>query len=74
MISYCPLDEIDTFLRSAPAPAPAPAPTPARNIPLQTKKETGFLQGEDTECNYLVLFFILGVLILACSDSVSIRR
>ena len=70
MISYCPLDEIDTFLRSA----PAPAPTPARNIPLQTKKETGFLQGEDTECNYLVLFFIWGVLILACSDSVSIRR
>ena len=78
MISYCPLDEIDT-----PAPPPsarvAAAAAPRREIPVRAKKEAptamgGFLDGEDTECNYLVLFFILGVLILACSDSVSIRR
>ena len=77
MISYCPLDEIDT-----PAPSArvaVAAAVPRREIPVRAKKEAptamgGFLDGEDTECNYLVLFFILGVLILACSDSVSIRR
>jgi hypothetical protein len=74
MISYCPLDEID----ARPAPPPfSPQQQPQRKIPLlppPKKEATGFLDGEDTECNYLVLFFILGVLILACSDSMSIRR
>ncbi len=29
------------------------------------------LNNEDTECNYLVMFFILGVFVLAATDSVS---
>jgi hypothetical protein len=29
------------------------------------------LSNEDTECNYLVMFFILGVFVLAATDSVS---
>ena len=28
------------------------------------------LSNEDTECNYLVMFFILGVFVLAATDSV----
>ena len=28
------------------------------------------LSDEDTECNYLVMFFILGVVVLAATDSV----
>jgi hypothetical protein len=77
MISYCPLDEIDTTttrpVQVQVPQRPLQAP-PQRKIQVPVPKESGFLNGEDTECNYLVLFFILGVLILACSDSVSIRR
>lgn len=57
MISYCPLDEDYDRVPLPPAPRRVPRPEP------------GLLDGEDTECNYLVLFFILGVLILAASDS-----
>jgi hypothetical protein len=76
MISYCPLDEIDTAIRPVPPPPSPSLPQQQRKIPLPPPKKeaAGFLDGEDTECNYLVLFFILGVLILACSDSMSIRR
>ena len=70
MISYCPLDDNDTITRP---PVPQP-PRSRRPLALAAPKESGFLEGEDTECNYLVLFFILGVMILACSDSVSIRK
>ena len=66
MISYCPLDE-DFGL-------PGPPPKPGQ--PFIIKRErfqpptSSILEGEDTECNYLVLFFILGVMILAASDAV----
>ena len=58
MISYCPLEEDYDRVPLPPAPRP-----------VQQIIEQGLLEGEDTECNYLVLFFILGVLILAASDS-----
>jgi len=60
MIGYCPLDE--DYDR-------APLPPPAR-IRIPQEQGGGLLEGEDTECNYLVLFFILGVMILAVSDAV----
>lgn len=57
MISYCPIEE----------------ETPIRQIirtppPTQIKKS---LSEEDTECNYLVMFFILGVIVLSITDNIS---
>ncbi len=70
MISYSPLDE-DFGL---PAPPPQPGqqfrPQFIQKERFQTQSSQGILDGEDTECNYLVLFFILGVMILAASDAV----
>jgi hypothetical protein len=55
MISYCPLDE-DTPIRQIVKPR-VPKPVEPQN--------------EDTECNYLVMFFILGVLVLSITDNIS---
>jgi hypothetical protein len=57
MIGYCPLDEDYERVPMPPVPR------------FQPPQDPGLLEGEDTECNYLVLFFILGVMILAASDS-----
>ena len=65
MISYCPLEP-----EEAPSP-PRAAQSLVRRPQAPPQQQSGT---EDTECNYLVLFFILGVMILAASDSVSIRR
>ena len=62
MISYCPLEP----------EAPRASQQPVRRSPAPPQQQQSGT--EDTECNYLVLFFILGVMILAASDSVSIRR
>ena len=62
MISCCPLDEdIDRV--------PPPTAPPRRSYP-QPPPQAGLFECEDTECNYLVMFFIIGVLILAASDAV----
>ena len=59
MIGYCPLDE---------DPIERPRPSQQVSVPVQEnrKNSTG---GEDTECNYVVLFFIAGVIALAIMDS-----
>ena len=54
MISYCPLEEDYTTM----------AVPRAKKQVLVQEQEQGLLEGENTECNYLVLFFILGVMIL----------
>jgi hypothetical protein len=64
MIGYCPLEE-DNFVRT-PSTKYIPPPPPSRK-PVE---EPGFLDGENSECNYLVLFFILGVFVLAGTDMV----
>lgn len=58
MIGYCPLEELEPPVR--------------REQPVVTKKaevkpETGL---EETECNYVVMAFIVGVIFLAVSDSI----
>jgi|TARA_B110000285_G_C15131925_1_gene624198 hypothetical protein len=61
MIGYCPLDD-DPIERPRPSQK---VPVP---VPVQERREspTG---GEDTECNYVVLFFIAGVIALAIMDT-----
>ena len=56
MISYCPLEE-ETPIRQIIRPQP----------PKQIKKDSE----EDTECNYLVMFFVLGVIVLSITDNIS---
>ena len=55
MINYCPLDE----------------DTPIRQIVKSMVPKPAEPQTEDTECNYLVMFFILGVLVLSITDNIS---
>ena len=55
MISYCPLDEETPMRQVTRRPQPKPAPQP---------------ESENTECNYLVMFFILGVLVLSITDNI----
>lgn len=43
-----------------------PPPPPAPQTP---KVQKSLFDGEQTECNYIVMFFILGVIFLAISDS-----
>ena len=55
MISYCPLDEETPIRQVIRRPQPKPLP---ESTP------------ENTECNYLVMFFILGVLVLSITDNI----
>ena len=54
MIGFCPLED-DT-------PQVHPTPSYTNNIVQKVNKE-------DTECNYLVMFFVIGVLFLAITDN-----
>jgi hypothetical protein len=60
MIGYCPLDE---------DPIERPRPSREVSVPVQEKGKISTGRGEDTECNYVVLFFIAGVIALAIMDS-----
>ncbi len=55
MLSYCPLED-ETV-----------APIIQPKIIKNKLDPVGI---EETECNYLVIFFILGVLVLAATDSI----
>ena len=59
MIGYCPLDE---------DPIERPRPSREVSVPIQEKRKPS-TRGEDTECNYVVLFFIAGVITLAIMDT-----
>lgn len=54
MIGYCPIEEEPV------------APPAQRWVAVPQKKPTTV---EDTECNYVVMFFIVGVLTLALMDT-----
>jgi hypothetical protein len=60
MIGYCPLEELEP-------PVKQRAPVPVVENGTEIKKENGL---EETECNYVVMAFIVGVLFLAVSDSI----
>ena len=61
MIGYCPLDEI-----SAEPVVAHPEPTTTPVPPTETKQS--ILGAEDTECNYVIMAFIVGVMLLAAGD------
>lgn len=63
MIGYSLLDDEPLSGGGGESPVmPAPAPPQHKIFNFMTS-------GEDTECNYLVMFFIFGVFMLAASDS-----
>jgi hypothetical protein len=63
MIGYCPLDEEEP--RQVVTKRP-PVPRVTRRRQTQPPR-----MEEQTECNYAVLFFIVGVVVLALSDNVA---
>jgi hypothetical protein len=60
-IACYPLEPDDTLRSPPPAPVQAPEPVPVA--------APSFFEGETSECNYLVLVFVVGVLFLAFTDS-----
>ena len=59
MIGYCPIDFTD----------PEPEQRPPIKNRVITKKEPVVTE-DSTECNYVVMFFIVGVIALAAMDSI----
>jgi hypothetical protein len=59
MIGYCPLEELEP-----PARQQQPVVTP------KAEEDKPMVGLEETECNYVVMAFIVGVLFLAVSDSI----
>ena len=67
MIAYCPLDE-EPFERSIPTRVrPTMEVVTSRTPP--PPKHSKVLGRDNTECNYVVMFFIAGVVALALIDS-----
>jgi hypothetical protein len=64
MVGYCPLDELEDPAPPQPAPRPRVAPPPRRRVAPARRSV------EETECNYVVMFFIVGVIVLALSDNI----
>mgnify|MGYP001217704287 FL=1 len=69
MIGYCPLDE-------EPIERPLPRQEVSKSSPQakNRKPRSSFLGDDDTECNYVVMFFIAGVIALAIMDSLPNRK
>jgi len=62
MIGFAPLDEEEP---RRVAPRQPPPRVIRKSVPVQTQPS----QTEQTECNMAVLFFIVGVVVLALSDT-----
>lgn len=48
---------------------PRPPPPVAKPVLPEPPAKQTFMQGETSECNYLVLVFVVGVLFLAFTDA-----
>lgn len=66
MIGYCPLDE-------DPIERPQRQEVVAKPQVVKRKKRS-ILGEDDTECNYVVMFFIAGVIALAVMDSLPSKK
>lgn len=72
MVGYCPLDELEDPAPPPPLTPPAPrskAPPPRRMVARAAPARRP-VRAEETECNYVVMFFIVGVIVLALSDNI----
>jgi hypothetical protein len=73
MIGYCPLDEdpieIPSRRREVAPPTPVEPQAAAR-----PRRSRSFLGEDDTECNFVVMFFIAGVIALAIMDTLPSRK
>lgn len=58
MIAYCPLEELE------------PPPPKKQQVVVRETPTKGPLGDEDTELNYVIIAFIVGVILLAVSDSI----
>lgn len=58
MIGYCPLEELEP-----------PVKRQEQDVKPKTEAANS-LALEETECNYVIMAFIVGVLVLAVSDSI----
>lgn len=56
MIAYCPLDEVE----------------PPRVVENRIQPEKVVVGREETELNYVIMAFIVGVIVLALSDSIRV--
>ena len=70
MIGYCPLDQDPVEL---PSRRQDVIPQSRLQKPDKTKKRS-VLGDDDTECNYVVMFFIAGVIALAVMDSLPSKK
>jgi len=69
MIAYCPLDEEPVERPSWYQENKSVASSPSRPRSNLKSKSYAVLGQDDTECNYVVMFFIAGVIALAIMDS-----
>jgi len=60
MIAYCPLEELEPPMRRQEQVVAKKVESKAASMPSL----------EETECNYVVMAFIVGVVLLAVSDSI----
>jgi hypothetical protein len=60
MIAYCPLEELEPPVQRQDYVA-------VKKVETESTSITGV---EETECNYVVMAFIVGVVLLAVSDSI----
>ena len=70
MIGYCPLDEEPIERPSWRQEVSAPPPPRV----VRRRQRTSFLGEDDTECNYVVMFFIAGAIALAIMDSLPSKK
>jgi len=59
MIGYCPLEELEP-----------PVKRQEQDVKSKTEAANSLVALEETECNYVVMAFIVGVVVLAVSDSI----
>jgi len=59
MIGYCPLEDLEPPIRQQQSV-----------VKHKTEEAKSAISLEETECNYVVMAFIVGVLFLAVSDSI----
>ena len=68
VVEYAPLDEAEDTITPTPIiPRSRASPPPRRSIKIENKL-LSFLKHDKTECNYLIMLFLMGVFCLLLSN------